>query len=332
MGGIRGKGVRKRAQAVANAKTFDRISGRFYDEKVAMPSGKVSTGEMLSAPKSFRRFLAAKVAAENRAKRREGVEDEVVEKQRKPPVGNKVKSMEADIRQAVKEEDDSPSEDDETVPKKGKITHIADIVPLTRAQPDKGNEKLREMDEQRAATAAESEKKKKKKYLSLRERKKRERAASRAEKREEEVFLSGATEEVRFGETAEAPPTITLKRKSGGKGEKEVPIAHSGHKIVEIAANQGGGKANRQSKIFQDLMTAATDSSAKSKKATQPQGLKRQADLAQLRAQVIADYRSMKGRPMHNGRNVKLATNPSKLFAGSSLQGVSGASLRKDRR
>ena len=76
MGGIRGKSARKRAKMAQNSKTFDRISGRFYDEKVAMPSGKVSEDVMLSAPKSFKRFLAAKAAAESRSKRRDRVEDD----------------------------------------------------------------------------------------------------------------------------------------------------------------------------------------------------------------------------------------------------------------
>lgn len=76
MGGIRGKSARKRARMAQNTKTFDRIPGRFYDEQVAMPKGKVSENEMLSAPKSFRRFLAAKAAAESREKRREREENE----------------------------------------------------------------------------------------------------------------------------------------------------------------------------------------------------------------------------------------------------------------
>ena len=90
------------------------------------------------------------------------------------------------------------------------------------------------------------------------------------------------------------------------------------------------------SKIFADLLSAAKASSGKSKKKLENQGLKRQAELTQLRAQIITDYRAMRGRPMNNGRNEKLASNPTKLFAsGSSLQGgngVSAAQLRKDRR
>jgi hypothetical protein len=72
MGGIRGKSAKRRAKMALNTKTFDRISGRFYDEKVVMPSAKVSQEAMLSAPKSFKRFLAAKRAIEVREKRSRG--------------------------------------------------------------------------------------------------------------------------------------------------------------------------------------------------------------------------------------------------------------------
>lgn len=331
MGGIRGKSARKRAKMAENSKTFDRITGRFYDEKVAMPSGKVSQGDMLSAPKSFRRFLAAKAAAEARGRRRAGEEETDEETDEPPADGEKVSKLQnvpSKGGDETAENKDASSGDDE--PDSKHIEH-SEIKPLVRAQPDKGDERLKEKDERAAADAIAAETGKKKKYLSLRERKKRERALIRAEREEEERFLRGTGVEARFGEVAEAPPTITLKRKSGGKGEKAVPIAESGHKIVEIAENESGGKFNRQSKIFEELMSAAKGTT-KTKKKHQTQGLKQQAEMAQLRAQVIADYRSMKGRPMHNGRNIKLAANPSKLFAGASLQGVSGATLRKDRR
>jgi hypothetical protein len=207
---------------------------------------------------------------------------------------------------------------------------------LVRAKPDQGTEELRALDEKTEREQLEKEKagKKKKKHMSLRERKRRDRAALRAEKQEEEAFLRGTGGGVRFGETAEAPPTITLKRKSGGKGEKEVPIAQSGHKIVQIADMHTGGKSNRQTKIFEELLSAAQKDSTGGKTSKKSKstfasdvGLKRQHDLAQLRAQVISDYRQMKGRPMTNGRNEKLANNPVKLFAG-----VSAAQLRRDRR
>ena len=336
MGGIRGKSARKRAKMAQNSKTFDRISGRFYDEKVAMPSGKVSEDVMLSAPKSFKRFLAAKAAAESRSKRRDRVEDDDSEEE-EPAAAKEGGEENVDNVDEESSEDDRGEATNRNVGGEGVPTSVA---PLVRAQPDKGNATLRALDEKAATAAREAEaeaKKKKKKHLSLRERKKRDRAALRAQKEEEAEFLRGGGNTVRFGEVAEAPPTITLKRKSGGKGEKEVPIAQSGHKIVEIAENQTGGKSNRQSKIFADLLSAAKGSSAKSKKKSETQGLKRTADLAALRAQVISDYRSMKGRPMNNGRNVKLASNPTKLFQSGtgSLQGVGGisaAQLRKDRR
>lgn len=336
MGGIRGKSARKRAKMAQNSKTFDRISGRFYDEKVAMPSGKVNEDVMLSAPKSFKRFLAAKAAAESRSKRRDRVEDDDSEEEEPAAAKERGKEKVDDVGEESSE-DDRGEATNRNISGEGALTSVA---PLVRAQPDKGNATLRAMDEKAATAAREAEaeaKKKKKKHLSLRERKKRDRAALRAQKEEEAEFLRGGGNTVRFGEVAEAPPTITLKRKSGGKGEKEVPIAQSGHKIVEIAENQTGGKSNRQSKIFADLLSAAKGSSAKSKKKSETQGLKRTADLAALRAQVISDYRSMKGRPMNNGRNVKLASNPTKLFqsGAGSLQGVGGisaAQLRKDRR
>ena len=323
MGGIRGKSARKRARMAQNTKTFDRISGRFYDEQVAMPKGKVSENEMLSAPKSFRRFLAAKAAAESREKRREREENE---QEDEPAAASGDKKSRSDGGQSSSEDEEGDEGD-----QRERATDV--VAPLVRAKPDQGNAKLREMDEQAAAAATENTKKK---YLSLRERKGKERAALRAQKEEESEFINGTGTTARFGEVAEAPPTITLKRKSGGKGEKAVPIELSGHKIVEIAAENQSGKSNRQSKIFADLLSAAKASSGKSKRKLENQGLKRQAELAQLRAQIITDYRSMRGRPMNNGRNEKLASNPTKLFAsGSSLQGgngVSAAQLRKDRR
>jgi hypothetical protein len=330
MGGIRGKSAKRRAKMALNTKTFDRISGRFYDEKVVMPSAKVSQEAMLSAPKSFKRFLAAKRAIEVREKRSRGP---------------KVEAGDDDDDDEDDDADKSENEiddDDDADTKKQKIEATAtseeddDIKPLVRAKPDQGTEELRALDEKTEREQLEKEKagKKKKKHMSLRERKRRDRAALRAEKQEEEAFLRGTGGGVRFGETAEAPPTITLKRKSGGKGEKEVPIAQSGHKIVQIADMHTGGKSNRQTKIFEELLSAAQKDSTGGKTSKKSKstfasdvGLKRQHDLAQLRAQVISDYRQMKGRPMTNGRNEKLANNPVKLFAG-----VSAAQLRRDRR
>ncbi|CAL54982.1 unnamed product [Ostreococcus tauri] len=325
MGGIRGKSARKRARMAKNSKTFDRQSGTFHEERVPMPTKKVSEEAMLSAPKSFKRFLMAKAAAEKRMRRRDRPESEEDEDE---PAAARAKG----------EHDDEPgttsSEENEDAEKE-KSTAIA-VKPLVRAKPDKGDDRLKAMDEAAAAAAAEAEasRKKKKKHLSLRERKKRERAMLRAQKEEEDEFLGRTGTSVRFGDVAEAPPTITLKRKSGGKGEKAVPIEQSGHKIVEIAENQSGGKSNRQSKIFADLMASAQEATVKNKKQndTGEVGLRRKHELAQLRAQVIADYRSMKGRPMHNGRSEKLASNPVKLFGGMGTAIVSPAQLRRDRK
>lgn len=321
MGGIRGKSAKKRARMAGNSKTFDRISGTFYDEKASMPSKKISDEAMKSAPKSFRRFLAAKAAAEQRMHRRDRGEEEVLNE---PSTADARRNSGGDASGTSSEE-----EDDKEVKVGPPLKDT--IVPLVRAKPDKGDERLKAMDERAQAVAAEAEKKKKKKHLSLRERRKKERAFIRAQKEEEEEFIRGTGGSVRFGEVAEAPPTITLKRKSGGKGDKEVPIEQSGQKIVEIAENKSGGKSNRQSKIFADLMASAQGASEKKKQKVASQGLRRQAELAELRAQVIADYRSMKGRPMNNGRNEKLANNPVKLFTiGTSI--VSPAQLRTDRR
>lgn len=300
-----------------------------------MPSAKVSQEEMLSAPKSFKRFLASKRAIEGRERRKE--EKTLGEGE---DARARARAEEAAAR-ASSAEDESDEEDGGEGDVRGKEQNESsagampedEIKPMVRAKPDQGTEELRALDERAVRERLEKEAtgKKKKKYLSLRERKRKDRAALRAQKQEEETFLRGTGGGVKFGETVDAPPTITLKRKSGGKGEKEVPIAQSGHKIVQIAEMQTGGKSNRQSKIFEDLLAAAQkDSGKSSKKTSLPSnvGLKRQYDLAQLRAQVIADYRQMKGRPMTNGRNEKLAQNPIKLFG----SGVSAEQLRKDRR
>ena len=44
-----------------------------------------------------------------------------------------------------------------------------------------------------------------------------------------------------------------------------------------------------------------------------------------LRTQAISEYRKMKGRPMNNGRNTSLATDPTRLFSS-----VGGADVRRD--
>ena len=211
-------------------------------------------------PRTFIPF-AAKAAAESREKRREREENE---QEDEPAAASGDEKSRSDGGQSSSE-DEGGDEGDQSE----RTTDV--VAPLVRAKPDQGNAKLREMDEQ--AVAAETENTKKKKYLSLRERKRKERAALRAQKEEESEFINGTGTTARFGEVAEAPPTITLKRKSGGKGEKAVPIELSGHKIVEIAAENQSGKSNRQSKIFADLLSAAKASSGKSKKKLENQGL-----------------------------------------------------------
>ena len=120
---------------------------------------------------------------------------------------------------------------------------------------------------------------------------------------------------------ADAPPTITLKRKSGGKGAKHVPVAESGHKIAG-----GKGAGNRQAEIFASLMKNAARGGEKKNSGPGPVGgLRRAAEMDSLRERAIAEYRKMKGRPMNNGRSADLATDPSRLFTA-----VGGANVRRD--
>jgi len=147
-----------------------------------------------------------------------------------------------------------------------------------------------------------TKKPKKTKYKSLRERKKEQRAQARLEKEEKEKFLGIVKEVPKFGEVAEAPPQITIKRKGGG-----------GAKV-----DMNGGVGNRQSKIFAELMSKA-NSNKKKRKATTSQGpvigLKKQHDLAVLREDLIAKYREMRNRPSTNGRSASLgAKEPSRVF------------------
>ena len=163
----------------------------------------------------------------------------------------------------------------------------------------------------------------------MRERKSAARKAMKAMKDEDESFIFGKTSEARveksrggdvsFGEVADAPPTITLKRKSGGKGAKPVPVAESGHKI---AGSKGAG--NRQAQIFQSLMRKSAKDGG-GQKAPPGVGLRRVAEMTALREQVISGYRQMKGRPSNNGRSASLATDPSRLFSA-----VGGATIRRD--
>jgi hypothetical protein len=175
----------------------------------------------------------------------------------------------------------------------------------------------------------------KRKYLSLRERKREARKMAKHAKEEGDAFMYGRTSrtveksrggEASFGEVADAPPTITLKRKSGGKGAKPVPVAESGHKI---AGSKGAG--NRQAQIFKELIQTAQGENSRSGKKSAAMvgvGLRREAEMKVLREQVIAEYRQMRGRPMNNGRSAALAVDPSRLF--SATASTSAANIRRD--
>eukprot|EP00740_Mantoniella_antarctica_P024556 CAMPEP_0198689112 /NCGR_PEP_ID=MMETSP1468-20131203/129299_1 /TAXON_ID=1461545 /ORGANISM="Mantoniella sp, Strain CCMP1436" /LENGTH=168 /DNA_ID=CAMNT_0044439751 /DNA_START=151 /DNA_END=653 /DNA_ORIENTATION=- len=73
MGGIggKGKGARRRQKLVSEAKSFDKKTGTFREQKVELVDGKVSREEMLSAPSSFNRFMAATKKAKEQQERRE---------------------------------------------------------------------------------------------------------------------------------------------------------------------------------------------------------------------------------------------------------------------
>ena len=174
-----------------------------------------------SAPKSFRRFLAAKAAAESREKRREREENE---QEDEPAAASGDEKSRSDGGQSSSE-DEGGDEDDQ----RERTTDV--VAPLVRAKPDQGNAKLKEMDEQAVAAATENTKKKKK-YLSLRERKRKERAALRAQKEEESEFINGTGTTARFGEVAEAPPTITLGR--GKVAEKAKKLFRSSSAVIKL--------------------------------------------------------------------------------------------------
>jgi len=209
----------------------------------------------------------------------------------------------------------------------------------------KGKKKVTESVKQ-VSDAAEDNKGKRTKHLNLRERKREARKVLKLAKDEEDTFMYGQAQtgsasghqekkskgrngDPTFGEVADAPPTITLKRKSGGKGAKPVPIGESGHKIV---AGKIAGPGNRQAQIFKDLMQTATTQKGGGKggggcaKASEGVGLKRVEELKALREQVITEYRQMKGRPLNNGRSAALAVDPSRLFSAI----VGAVTIRRD--
>lgn len=341
MGGIggKGKGARRRQRLLDNAKVFDKKTGTFKEPKVQLVDGKVSKEEMLSAPSSFRRFMEATKRAKEQQERRErqhriakGLEvsdDDDADDRRPAHTGNakevdqkpgRVENIESDEE---KEEEEHtwlrPDLDDGGVDEEDDDEH--DEKPTKKGK--KGEKSTRGDDDEDGVP-------RKRKYMSLRERKREARKAAKLAKEEDEAFI-GQTSEARdrsrggepsFGEIADAPPTITLKRKSGGKGAKSVPVAESGHKI---AGNKGAG--NRQAEIFKSLMqNARGDGKAAGGKSVAPGvGLRRVAEMQALREQAISEYRKMKGRPMNNGRSANLAADPTRLFST-----VGGATIRRD--
>lgn len=304
--------------------------------------GQVSNVDMLKAPSSFRRFMEATNRTKKQQAKREkqrlisqGLE---VSDDEQDLVFTGLESLSADIAaekarveagKAAGSSDEDEDEDLHTGPDKGDGEIQQDEDEL-----DNVKKRKRKLDSAAEEDDEEDGKKMKRKYMSLRERKREARKAAKLAKLEDEAFMHGGKAakversrggEAGFGEIADAPPTITLKRKGGGKGSTTVPVAESGHKLA------GGKAGNRQAQIFQDLMKTAQgkDSGKKAKKgSTAGVGLRRVAEIQALREQVIADYRQMRGKPQNNGRSATLASNPSRLFA--SMSSVGGATIRRD--
>ena len=166
-----------------------------------------------------------------------------------------------------------------------------------RNMPDKGEEGHLFSEGMLGDKGRKTKKAKKTKYKSLRERKKEKRAQARIQKEEKDEFLGIVKELPKFGEVAEAPPQITIKRKGGG-----------------AKVDMNGGAGNRQSKIFADLMSKANYNKKKRKMSHQGPiiGLKKQHDLAVLREDLIAKYREMRNRPSTNGRVTSLGVKEPK--------------------
>ena len=304
--------------------------------------GQVSNVDMLKAPSSFRRFMEATNRTKKQQAKRErqrlisqGLE---VSDDEQDLVFSGLESLKTDIESekarveagvTALSSDDDEDEDLNNGPDRGdgEIRDDDDELDSGKKHKRKGNPVVEGDDD-------EEGKKAKRKYMSLRERKREARKAAKLAKQEDEAFMQGGTAgkaegsrggEPGFGEIADAPPTITLKRKGGGKGSSSVPVAESGHKIA------GGKGGNRQAQIFQDLMRTAQGKNPgkRAKNGSTPGvGLRRVAEMQALREQVIADYRQMRGKPQNNGRSVTLASNPSKLF--SSMSSVGGATIRRD--
>ena len=350
MGGIggKGKGARRRQKLKENAKVFDKKTGSFREPKIELIDGQVSREELLKAPSSFRRFMEATRRAKEQRDRRdrrarvarglEGSDDERGD----DDAAERKKGDERETRDDSGGAGESDTDDETTHtwlrPDQGDGgAGVADDVAFEEAahkkQPKK--KKTDAVADADAAKDADGEddavgRKGKRKYKSLRERKSEARKAAKAAREEGDAFI-GVVSDARdggragapsFGEVADAPPTITLKRKSGGKGAKAVPVAESGHKI---AGSKGAG--NRQAQIFANLMAGASDKKGAAAKgrAAPVGGLRRAAEIEALRTQAISEYRKMKGRPMNNGRNTSLATDPTRLFSS-----VGGADVRRD--
>ena len=351
MGGIggKGKGARRRQKLKENAKVFDKKTGSFREPKIELIDGQVSREELLKAPSSFRRFMEATRRAKEMRDRRderarvargsEGSDDERGD----VAAAERIKGDERETRDDAAGGGQSDTDDETTHtwlrPDQGDGgAGVADDIAFEEAAHKKQPKKTRTdaVADADAAKDADGEddavgRKGKRKYKSLRERKSEARKAAKAAREEGDAFIGVATETARdgnragalsFGETADAPPTITLKRKSGGKGAKAVPVAESGHKI---AGSKGAG--NRQAKIFANLMASASESAGTAAKARAAPavGLRRAAEIEALREQAISEYRKMKGRPMNNGRNSSLAADPTRLFSS-----VGGANVRRD--
>jgi len=357
MGGVggKGKGARRRQKLLDNAKTFDKKSGTFREPKLELVNDKVSREDILRAPSSFRRFMEATRRAKAREERRDkqrriaqGLEapddddDDVDDDDPSSPRRDDTGAAEAKGRGGA---DDAPSSagDGGEGGKDGKAARGrkggrvggsggGDFEDEARGgsrpgRPSGSSTRAdREEDEETGAEGVAG----KRKYASLRERKREARKAAKLAKEEQDAFIGGVDSTARdasrggapsFGEVADAPPTITLKRKSGGKGAKHVPVAESGHKIAG-----GKGAGNRQAEIFASLMKNATRGGGKKNSGPGPVGgLRRAAEMDSLRERAIAEYRKMKGRPMNNGRSADLATDPSRLFTA-----VGGANVRRD--
>lgn len=323
---------------------------------VVLKCTQVSKDEMLSAPSSFRRFMEATKKAKGQQQRRErqyrisqGLEvsddEETPSSQKQKFAATSGSKGDTEEKPAVALNKASTEGD--------RLVDDDDGPGSTWLRPDMGDgandgEDEDARDDTRATKGKkgaksggkqgddEDENNGKRKYTSLRERKREARKMAKTAKEEDDVFIygqsSGKQEKSRggdpaFGEVADAPPTITLKRKSGGKGAKSVPVAESGHKIAG-----GKGAGNRQAQIFKDLMQSAQGQGSsksvaeKSAVAAAGIGLRRVEEMKALREQVIVEYRQMRGRPMSNGRSASLAVDPSRLFSAT----VGAATIRRD--